>query len=139
VSANEAAAIGDVRTIISAQITYASANDGFFDNLECLATPHDCIPGYPAEAPYFIGQEMLAPVKNGYQREFHPGPTAAASRASSPSSIESFAYVAVPLTPGTTGTRAFCGDSTGRVCFTADGSEPEVVNGACSPDCLTLN
>jgi hypothetical protein len=44
-----------------------------------------------------------------------------------------------PASQGITGVRAFCGDSTGRICFTADGSEPEVVNGSCSPDCLALN
>ena len=37
VSANEAATIGDIRAIISAQAQYQSANGGFYDRLECLA------------------------------------------------------------------------------------------------------
>ena len=41
VSANEAQAIGDIRTVISAQRTYASTNGGYFDTLDCLATTHE--------------------------------------------------------------------------------------------------
>ena len=37
VSANEAAAIGDIRTVISAQAAYQSSNAGFYDNLPCSA------------------------------------------------------------------------------------------------------
>src|SRR5262245_7054409 len=37
VSANEAATIGDTRTVISSQAAYASANAGFYDKaLSCL-------------------------------------------------------------------------------------------------------
>ena len=46
VSANEAAAIGDTRTVISGEAAYQSANSGFYGNLTCLATPASCIPGY---------------------------------------------------------------------------------------------
>ena len=56
-SANESAAIGDCRTVISAQHAYASANGGFFDSLECLAFPTSCIPNYPVNAPQFLDEE----------------------------------------------------------------------------------
>jgi len=42
-----------------------------------------------------------------------------------------YAYVAVPMNRGQTGVRGFCGDANGIVCFTPDGSEPEVADGAC--------
>src|SRR6266478_9367267 len=50
VSANEAAAIGDVRTVISAETACQSANAGYFDTIECLATPDRCIPGFHGSA-----------------------------------------------------------------------------------------
>lgn len=138
VSANEAATIGDLRTVISAEAAYQSANAGYYDNLECLAAPSRCIPGYPAAGPVFLdGQLAAATTKSGYTRTFHPGPAASGAdpAISSPSSLTSFAYVAVPATPGQTGVRGFCGDASGRICFTPDGSAPPVVDGACSPDC----
>src|SRR6187401_1480318 len=42
VSANEAAAIGDTRTVISAEAAYQSANSGFYGQLTCMATPSGC-------------------------------------------------------------------------------------------------
>src|SRR5438045_6791050 len=48
VSANEAGAIGDTRTVISGEAAYQSANSGFYGQITCLATPTTCIGGYPA-------------------------------------------------------------------------------------------
>jgi type II secretory pathway pseudopilin PulG len=133
VSANEAAAIGDVRTVISAQAAYAAANGGFYDEPACLGRPETCIPGY--QGPSFLSAEMAAlTARSGYDRTFHAGPPADASRSAqpiSPSSLTSFAIVLVPSTPGRTGVRAFCGDASGQVCYTGDGSAPEVLDGMC--------
>ncbi len=141
VSANEAVAIGDIRTIISAEVAYSSTNGGHFDLLRCLVKPQECIPGYPVSAPIFLDQEYL-PVKQGYQREFLPGLPADSSDVAlgniSPSSVQSFAYVAYPVTVGTTGVRSFCGDYTGRMCVYMDGSKPPVTNGQCDPGCTAL-
>jgi hypothetical protein len=44
----------------------------------------------------------------------------------------SFAYLAVPMKPGESGVRAFCGDSRGLVCFAADGKAPRTArDGQC--------
>lgn len=139
VSANEARAIGDIRTVISAQHTYAQSNGGFFDTLECLASPRECLPNYRDGAPDFLDAQMVAsPQRTGYNRTFHAGAAAEESSQISPSSLMSFAYVAVPITQGTTGFRAFCGDSTGRICATRDGREPEVELGLCARSCEDL-
>jgi prepilin-type N-terminal cleavage/methylation domain-containing protein len=37
VSANEAAAIGDTRTVVSAEATYQAAASGFYGELSCLS------------------------------------------------------------------------------------------------------
>jgi type IV pilus assembly protein PilA len=137
ISANEAAAIGDVRTVISAEAAYQSMNGGYYDTLECLGTPSGCIPSY--DGPTFLDRVLASGApKTGYRRTFHPGAAASSAEGASvrsPSSMESFAYTAVPLQANQTGVRAFCGDSTGLVCYTLDGSEPEVVNGGCSKTC----
>lgn len=140
ISANESAAIGDVRTVISGQAAYQSVNGGYYDTLECLGTPGSCIPNYAG--PTFLDPVLASGApKSGYERTFHPGASPSSAEASelrSPSSLESFAYTAVPVKQGQTGVRAFCGDSTGRVCFTLDGSEPPVEDGLCAPTCQAL-
>jgi len=141
-SANEAAAIGDIRTVISAEAAYQSANAGYYDSLDCLTAPARCIPDYPSSGPTFLGPDFKLPVKNGYRRSFHPGPPADPAElgaAASRSSVKSYAYVAEPAEVGRTGVRAFCGDETGMICFSSDGRMPDLVGGHCPADCKPLN
>jgi hypothetical protein len=139
ISTGDARALGDIRTVISAELTYASNNGNHFDTLECLVSPTDCIPGYPSQAPVFLSPEFVTTTRGGYDFSFHPGPAAAPNESFSPSSIRSFAYVAVPTQPGVTAVRAFCGDSSGTLCAMADGTMPEIVGGACPESCPALN
>ena len=140
VSANEAATIGDIRTVISAEVAYQSYSGGYYAPPECLAAPATCLPAY--SGPHFLDPELAsATVKSGYRRTFHPGSAVASASDGTPAprgSLESFAYVAVPATRGQTGIRGFCGDATGRICVTADGSEPAVRGGVCDPGCPDL-
>jgi hypothetical protein len=142
--ANEDAAIGDLRTIISAETTYAAlANGNYYDTLlACVARPQSCCPGYAnqmrsipewdADTPGFISAELAAkPVRYGYKRELHPGVAAPFNTQISESSVVGFALVLVPVTPGLTGNRAFCGDESGMVRFAADGRMPPIVDGKC--------
>lgn len=103
--------------------------------------PTSCIPEYPAQAPDFLGADLAAAfVKSGYERTFYPGlPANGVSPTQSPSSMRSFAYVAVPATLGVTGVRAFCGDSDGGICVMADGVMPEITDGICPNTCPNLN
>jgi len=135
VSANEAAAIGDLRSVVSAQHAYATENGGHFDSLECLATPRECIPGY--EGPEFLSSEIASTLpRSGYDRAFHPGaPPDPIGADISPSSISRFAIVATPRVAGQTGVRAFCADATGRVCFFPDESVPPIADAACPDSC----
>jgi hypothetical protein len=142
---HESATIGEIRTLISAQASYQSANGGFFDTPECLVTPHRCIPAYPANAPTFIDSALgqTTAVRSGYRRVFLPGPPAdpgaVLREGASASSLESFAYVAVPLDPKKGGARGLCGDSTGLLCAAPDGRAPEVANGHCAGGCRSVN
>lgn len=137
ISANEASTLGDVRAILSAEAAYQSANGGYYDSLECLSGPTACIPGYNDQV-FLLGPSMAGD-KAGYRRTFHPGPAAELGADEvgrvSPSSLQGFAFTAVPIEPGTTGIRSFCGDSTGVVC-SKSGAVVEVVDGACGPSCI---
>jgi hypothetical protein len=126
---NESVAIGDIRMVISVETAYSEANGGYYDKIECLQRPGDCLPDYPSNAPTFLDAAMSTPRRHGYDHSFHYGPAATEGR--SPSSLKAFAYVAVPTVVNETGSRGFCGDSTGRICFTADGAAPRIVRGLC--------
>jgi len=141
VSANEAATIGDVRTVISAEAAYQSANGGLYEGrLECLGEPSSCLPGYTG--PSFLDQTLASlQVKNGYRRHLEVAErreVRAAAQKVSPTSVGGYAYVAVPVNRGQTGVRAFCGDATGIVCYTPDGGEPRVTDGSCDVSSCTL-
>jgi type IV pilus assembly protein PilA len=125
VSANESATLGDIRTLISAQAAYQSANSGFYDgNLSCLTQPSNasCIPSYPSVAPTFLDSQLAAQQsKSGYNRSFASGAPITGVATASPTSVAVYRYDATPVNIGQTGVRGFAADSSGRICFTVDG------------------
>jgi prepilin-type N-terminal cleavage/methylation domain-containing protein len=138
VSANESATIGDIRTVISGEAAYQSANVGWYDQLSCLNDPTACITPYPTNAPTFLDSAIatLQP-KSGYSRAFAAGPQPnplPATTVGSQSSLSSYAYTASPVNSGQTGVRGFGGDSSGVLCFSPDGTEPTTANGALTFD-----
>ncbi len=137
----EFVAVGDIRTMISAQAAYSGANGGFYDEPRCLVAPSTCLPGYRKDRPSFLRPDWgSVSEKRGYHLTFHGGYVAALKeKQNSPSSIVSYAVTAVPVKPGVTGRRAFCGDDRGRVCFTEDGTEPKLVKGRCPDSCRRLD
>ncbi len=142
VSANEAASVGDLRTIISAEAAYQSANGGFYDRPECLQAPTQCIPGYAPGAPTFLDASFASATRHGYKLTFHAGdpvaPEALAGGAYSRSSLTQFAYTAVPSSRNQTGVRSFCGDASGQIFACPDGREPPVEAGHCAAGCAPL-
>jgi hypothetical protein len=135
VSANEAAAIGNVRTLISAEAAYSSVNDGFYAAPACLIAPAPCL-GAKAPSSAFLseGSIVFDSPKAGYVLKFYPGE--AAGRGGSSSSLTAFAVVAQPATPNQTGIRTFCGDSRGIVCTMASGNS--ATGGVCPSSCAPL-
>jgi prepilin-type N-terminal cleavage/methylation domain-containing protein len=142
VSANESAAIGDIRTVISGQAAYHSANGGFYEkNFSCLGKQGGCIPNAPTTGPSFLDSQLasLQP-KGGYARvapQFGDPPSTPNADVS-PSSVDAYVYAAVPQLPGRTGVRGFAGDHSGRLCETANGTVPPMdgkgsLDRTCSP------
>jgi prepilin-type N-terminal cleavage/methylation domain-containing protein len=137
VSANESATIGDIRTVISGQAAYQSANGGWYDgNLACLSiNGAGCIPSYPTNAPTFLDSSIASQTsKSGYNRSFEAGlkPSNINSAVCSPTSVANYAYLTSPVNQGQTGVRGFGGDSSGVLCFTSDGVIPPSANGVLS-------
>lgn len=137
--ADSAMTLGDVRTLLSAEASYAHWNHGYFDRPACLVRFEDCRPGAPRDAWPLLSEQDLAEVRHGYRRTFHPGPPAPATEVTrlkaSPTSLRAFAYVAVPTDPARFGMRAFCGGSDGAVCAREDGSMPRPIEGKCPTEC----
>jgi hypothetical protein len=131
-------ALLNVRTVLMAGKTYAAANGGLFGELSCLTSPEACGKAWPSDAAFPLDPSyQWEGVKLGYVRRFVAGPKAADEEARGAGavagSLKAFAYVAAPEKAGETGLRAFCGDTSGRLCVVKDGREPTVKNGRCDP------
>ncbi len=126
ISANEAAAIGEITTVVSAQAEYARQHERFA-SIACLAAQPGCA-GLPASPPLLDGALASSAARHGYSHQLkldEASPTG-------------FAYTAVPVTPGQTGRRSFCADSTGRIYFSI-GAEQLTPDGvSCNPNLAPL-
>jgi len=137
------AVVLDVRTVMMAARLFAARNGAYYGPFECLTRPETCLPGFPPEeAPFLDPTHDWLETRHGYERKYHLGPKAGEGDAERVGAVaesyRSFAFTAVPARPGQTGIRAFCGDSSGKICFTADGSPPGVRDGKCAPPCKEL-
>ena len=144
VSANESATIGDVRTVISGQAAYQSANGGWYEsNFNCMTQKGGCVPSAPSSSPTFLDSQIAALTpKSGYIRAIGSlgGVPAPADPTVSATSVAAFAYTASPSQQGQTGVRGFGGDASGIVCFSQDGTQTPSANGQLTvgPTCITL-
>jgi uncharacterized membrane protein YhaH (DUF805 family) len=130
--ANESAAIGDLRSLASAQVRYQARNGGAFEGRwECLARPADCLPG--DSGPRLVDADALRSPKRGYAREFRTGRPAARPPAISATSTSGFAIVARPVS-ATDGRRTFCTDTSGRICALPGQPAAGVVETTAAPD-----
>lgn len=125
VAANEAAAIGDARAVLSAEVAFRGMA-GSYGPIECLVNPKSCVATYPAGGPVFLGKEQAEAKAGGYERAIVHA------------DAESFVFVAAPLVPQQTGIRVFCADSTGVVCAASSVKEAWAGGGTCSSTCSPL-
>jgi len=132
----ESRAIGDIRTVISAQEAFRSSSGWGFATLECLAAPPTCLPGY--SGPTFMDPTLLKAERQLYVFTFHPGPVVPPSAKDAPYPgarlLSRYAYTAVPTDTDYAQT-SFCGDDTGRVCRAEPGRELKVTDARCPDPC----
>src|SRR6476620_8878401 len=77
IAANEADAIGDSRTLVSATVTYQTGNGSYENSLSCMSGPSNC--NWPGATTAFldpaIGKSGTV-TKQGYARTYQTGLTA---------------------------------------------------------------
>lgn len=133
----DAMVIGRLRSLMSAQFTYAAFNGGFFAPPECLTEVAQCKPPFKLD-PSPLPADTLE--LRGYASRFYPGPRPSASdialAKAVAQSLRSWAHVFSPTDDAPKGA-AFCGDSTGRVCRLPAGRS-DITGGACPATCADL-
>jgi prepilin-type N-terminal cleavage/methylation domain-containing protein len=132
-AANEASAVGSVRTINTAAISYNSSYGNGFPSLltEIGTTPATAVSCDNAE---YIDSVLTAGTKSGYTFAMAAGGTAVAAPPTGCTNagfIDGYAVTAVASTLGTTGQRSFCSDATGVIRFDPTGAAPTPAAGLC--------
>jgi len=117
-SGNEASAIGSVRAVNSAQVTFAAScgGGGYAVTLAQLAAP-------PANGELFISPDLNANgvAKSGYNHTLVQGANAVQVLAqantcnNNANSMSTYHVTATPITAGSTGQRAFASDNSGTI------------------------
>ncbi len=139
IAANESGAIGDSRTVSSAEVAYSSSNGGYFGHLTCLNTPTVC--GFAANTTQFIDSQISSQTsKQGYARLMSAGPVPVpAAGFPDTSGFPTWVYEATPVLTAQTGNRAFAVDHSGLVCVDPSGTRVVTTSGpALSPTCTPL-
>ena len=129
-AANEASAVGSVRTLNTAAITYNSTyGNGFPQSLATLGGTG----AVSCTAAGLIDSVLSAGTKSGYNFSLVGSKTALNSSNSSCSAgygyQEGYLSTAVPVAIGTTGQRAFCSDPSGVIRFNTTGVPGTGANG----------
>jgi type IV pilus assembly protein PilA len=128
IAANESSAVGSVRTINTAEVTYSSSwGLGFAAGLTQLGGASPCLVASSATACLIDPLLSVAPnVKSGYN--FNAAGTLAVAGVNN-----GFEVNAWPSTVQTTGVRSFCADQTGLIQFFSPSAGPiGVAAGSCA-------
>ena len=140
-AANEASAVGSVRTIVTANVTYNSTySSGYSPDIKSMS-------GAAGAAASCTGAELLdptfnatAPIKSGYTFSYAAGSavTVPTNGCGTTTDDETFDVVAYPVTVGQTGQRSFCDDQSGAILFDPTGAKNTAAGVSCGADGFTL-
>ena len=136
-AANQASAVGSVRTINTAAITYNSTyGNGYPGNLTMIGTAASTTPG--CGSALLIDSVLTSGTKSGYTFTLAGEGTQLNSTNSSCAPSGPFGYQggyvvqAVPANPGTTGQTAYCSDGSGVIRQNPTGTLGAIANGMCA-------
>ena len=130
-AANEASAVGSVRTINTAAITFNSTYaDGFPSALSEIGTTGTG--AVSCQNAQLVDSLLTTGTKSGYNFAMAAGSTVVTTVPTGCTAGYSDGYgvTAVPITVGTTGQRGFCSDATGVIRYNAAGTA-----GYTAPNC----
>jgi len=109
IAANQASAVGSLRTLNTAEITYSSTyNVGFTATLSYLAPPTTAGANPTSTAAGLIDSVLALGSKSGYSFTYSPGASDSTGR------INTYAFTAVPIT-SSTGTNYYYTDQSGVI------------------------
>jgi len=114
-AANEASAVGSVRTMNTASITYSSTYGNFPTALKQIGTTTGSTLG--CENAELIDEVLTAGTKSGYTFSMGAGNGSATlvSPCTTAQSTDGYGVMAKPVSVGTTGQRGFCTDASGVI------------------------
>jgi type IV pilus assembly protein PilA len=135
-AANESAMVGDVRTFISAEATFASTA-GSYATLGDLTQPQVAAPSLGSIPLIDTVVANTALDKGGYKRDTIAGAPALTSVCTT-GCVAGGAYGGTPTTPNRTGIRSFGGDCSGLVAFRATGASCTAATGIVDPACTPI-
>ena len=123
IAANESSAAGSIRTINTAEVSYAASYGLGYGTLAQLGSAAPCVPGTvaTAAAACLVDSVLSAGTKGGYKL------------AATPLGVNNSGYEAAvwPVTLGTTGQRTFCSDESGVVRVNVAGGGDPGTEAAC--------
>ena len=125
-AANEASAVGAVRTMVTSQVTYNSTwGVGYANGLAVLGGPVGCVA--TAANACLIDPVLTTGIKSGYN--FNTAAAGGAGTTAQP--YTTFGVEAWPVTYNSTGTRGFCSDESGVLRYNTTGAAIGVTDTAC--------
>ena len=135
-AANEASAVGSVRTMNTAAVSYNSTyGNGFPPTLAAIGNNGTTV--ISCTNAELIDSVLTGGTKSGYTFQLAPGQSQLNSTSSSCAGgygySDGYMITAVPITVGTTGQRSFCSDASGVIRFNTTGAQ----NAGPSPNCAT--
>jgi len=120
-AANQASAVGAIRTIVTSQVTYESTyNDGFAPSLAALGGTTPCTASSTSAC--LVDPVLTTGIKSGYNFE-------SAANGTNNVNFETDAY---PSSIGTTGNDSYCSDQTGVIRYNTTGATIGDAAGACA-------
>jgi type IV pilus assembly protein PilA len=131
-AANEASAVGSIRTMNTAAITYNSTyGNGFPPSLAAMGTTGTA--AVSCTNAQLLDSVLTAGTKSGYTFALTPGTVAQANPpCGTPGWSDGYVVTAVPSSIGTTGQRAFCSDGSGVIRFNLTGAAPAQASPLCT-------
>ena len=130
-AANEASAVGSLRTMVTTAVTYSSTyGNGFPPSLGSMGGPAGvtiatCDQSLLIDSVLSNNGAGNTSQKSGYVFTYVPGtPISMAPAGCTNAGANTFSIGGVPVTPGSTGQRGFFVDASGVIRMTTDGSLP---------------
>lgn len=121
IAANEASAVGSVRSINTAEVTYSTTypDVGFASVLSVLGNPGNLTAAASTNA-ILLDNVLSSGTKSGY--------TFVVAGNSGTTPNQSFTVTAIPITVDQTGKRSFFSDASGVIRYNTSGSTPTVTD-----------